>query len=96
MTPWGKAQSKEILAIGIKFYSTASHGGFKLNKAQNARIPLALRNDDGWYEEDCECYKVFYAYPELFPNISQEDAIKGLKRWYPNFNTSANLPWVLE
>ncbi len=29
-TPWGKAQTTEVLAEGIVFYSTASHGGFKL------------------------------------------------------------------
>lgn len=42
-TPWGQSQSSEVYADGVVFHSTASHGGFKLDRAHNARMPAALR-----------------------------------------------------
>lgn len=54
-TPWGKPQSVEIVSDhGIAFYSTASHGGYKVEGKLNREIPEQFRCSDGWYEEDCE------------------------------------------
>lgn len=60
VTPWGRADAKWVYAKGVTFYSTPGHGGFKVNKAQNAQIPEPFRNADGWYEEDDESHIPFY------------------------------------
>jgi hypothetical protein len=70
-TPWGPAQTSEVIAPGIVFYSTASHGGFHLSAEQNSRVPLKLRQSTflqlgmkGWYEEDCDAAIVLATFPE--------------------------------
>ena len=66
-TPWGKSQGRaDKLAPGINFYSTAGHGGYKVSKTTLALMPPALRNEDGWYEEDMEWCKIAIAFPHLF------------------------------
>jgi hypothetical protein len=53
-TPWGKAQSRDIISDeGIEFYSTAGHGGYKVSAQLNRLIPKVFRAAGGWYEEDC-------------------------------------------
>ena len=52
-TPWGPAQFVSQPLEGVTVVSTASHGGIKLSRAQNAKIPAAARAPGGWYEEDC-------------------------------------------
>jgi len=62
-TPWGQAQTEEILAEGIISYSTASHGGIWLSPKRQAEIPYAknwLKSKE-WWEEDCD-----WAVPFLF------------------------------
>ena len=70
-TPWGPAQTSEVIAPGITFYSTASHGGFHLSDERNARVSLKLRRSTflqlgmkGWYEEDCDASIVLATFPE--------------------------------
>lgn len=71
-TPWGMSQSKEIFATTrykpIYYYTTASHGGFK--------VPLGLMKqyfrpefqvEGGYYEEDCEWCKVVIELNRLLP-----------------------------
>lgn len=83
ITPWGKADDKDVIADGIVFYSTPSHGGFKVNTKQNQAIPEAFRNADGWYEEDCEALKVIYSFPWLFQQtIDFNTIIAGLSYWF--------------
>lgn len=92
-TPWGQSQYSEQYGIGVVFYETPSHGGFKLATAKNNMVPVMFRNNDGWYEEDCEVWKVILTFPELFqtgPTLSgldvfqrQELALKHLERWFP-------------
>lgn len=65
-TPWGRAQGGTRYTQGITSYHTAGHGGTKLSASMNAKMPDILRNDDGWYEEDCEATKVMFAFPEFF------------------------------
>lgn len=78
-TPWGQSDHERILGEGIVFYGTPSHGGFKVQHEQNMRIPVALRNKDGWYEEDCDIEILCFVFPELFPENDQERTIKYLK-----------------
>ena len=66
-TPWGEAQSGEVLADGIYSYSTASHGGIWLSAERQQQIaPLNAKNflnSLQWWEEDCD-----WAIPYLFFN----------------------------
>ena len=52
-TPWGEAQHVTHIQEGVWFASTASHGGIKLDRKRNAKIPAVARIEGGWYEEDC-------------------------------------------
>ena len=53
-SPWGPVQHHDVLAEGIVFVSTASHGGIKLAEPRIAEMPSAERKASGWYEVDCE------------------------------------------
>lgn len=56
-TPWGEAQSAEVLAPGIVFYSTASHGGIRLSAERQRQLPAGITNwldTYEWWEEDCD------------------------------------------
>lgn len=82
-TPWGMTQSSEIYADGVAFHSTASHGGFKLDRARNAAMPVVLRVAGGWYEEDAEWSKVAIGFPDLFTAHERRHAEKTLRDYYP-------------
>lgn len=60
ITPWGKSQYGYKWMEGIIQYSTAGHGGMKVIKKLNDLIPLPLRYENGWYEEDCAVSIVHY------------------------------------
>ena len=64
-TPWGSLRGATIYADGVLRHSTASHGGFHLDAAHNAKVHPALRVRDGWYEEDC-ARAAAQAFPDLF------------------------------
>lgn len=83
-TPWGKADYEKVYAEGIVFYGTPSHGGFKLDHERNAKVHPALRERGGYYEEDCAWAKVAFTFPEVFPEMDREAAIRTLKEWYPD------------
>ena len=83
-TPWGMSQSSEIYAEGVVLHSTASHGGFKLDRARNAAMPRALRVAGGWFEEDAEWSKVAFGYPDLFTALERRHAEKALRDTYPD------------
>lgn len=82
-TPWGQAQQIEDLAPGIKWVSTASHGGVKLDRALNAEVPDYMREPDGWYEEDVDWAVVAVVYPDAFEPGSRERAKDTLRNWRP-------------
>ena len=86
-TPWGRADDKTEKAPGIVFYSTPSHGGFKIAKPILAVMPKHLVNDDGWYEEDCEWCKVALAFPHLFDEKRFEAAQKTWSFWFKDDGT---------
>ena len=83
-TPWGMSQGATIYADGVVFHSTASHGGFKLDRARNAGLPPALRIRGGWYEEDGDWARVAIGYPDLFTDREKELADRALRDWAPD------------
>jgi hypothetical protein len=88
-TPWGTADSAHHIAPGIVIVGTPGHGGVKLSPERNKKIPPALRNASGWYEEDCESYipMMIHAGDMKRPSESAEDARKraelGVINWFP-------------
>jgi len=74
-SPWGTIDQCRVVAEGIVFVSTPSHGGFWLSPerlTEILEISHELRKRFGeypgcWYEEDCESSKVVFAFPDLFP-----------------------------
>ncbi|TDP89583.1 hypothetical protein EDF62_3336 [Leucobacter luti] len=91
-TPWGNADHVTQPAPGISIVSTAGHGGVKLSRERNAKIPPALRQKNGWYEEDCESHAPFYYFADEMahefshndPEYMREVAERGLREWYPD------------
>lgn len=79
-SPWGSVQHSTVLADGIVRVSTSSHGGIWLSRERQARMPLALKMDTNWYEEDCDWACVAVAYPEAFQR-DYEIAVETLKHW---------------
>jgi len=82
-TPWGKSDYAKRYAVGVMFYETPSHGGFHLSPKKNVLVHSALRNDDGWYEEDCEWAKVALTFPALFTSEEYEGATKTAQTYFP-------------
>lgn len=93
-TPWGTADHSERLAVGIMSYSTPGHGGIHLSKARQEAMPVALRVDGGWYEEDCDWALPAVVWPEAFviegseamgtPEQVKAEAIRCVKQWNPD------------
>lgn len=83
-TPWGISQGATIYADGVVSHTTASHGGFKLDRARNAGLHPALRIKGGWYEEDGDWARVAVGYPDLFTDREKAMADKTLRDWEPD------------
>lgn len=93
-SPWGAIQDKRELAPGIWSVSTAGHGGIKLSRERNAAMPDYMRNEGGWYEEDCEWAKAAVVHPIGFqrvikiegkPDRTEFDiAMETLRNWHPS------------
>lgn len=74
-SPWGRIDHMEYVADDIYFIMTGRHGGFWVSPKRLATMPsqYLVPNDfyekgSSWFEEDCECMRVFLSFPELFPN----------------------------
>lgn len=87
-TPWEMSQTSMTYADGVVFYSTASHGGFKLSDVRNAQVAEALRHDDGWYEEDEDWSKVAVTFPALFTALERRHADRTIRNSWPDFRES--------
>ncbi|WP_244483784.1 DUF7007 domain-containing protein [Rhizobium sp. Root482] len=83
-TPWGAAQDSRQFADGVVRHSTASHGGFHLDDVANNTVHALYRNDNGFYEEDCEWAKVAHAFPQLFSAHERRLADCTLRDTYPD------------
>lgn len=88
-TPWGTSDYSKKIARGVVFYGTPSHGGYHLSPTMNAKVPGALRNPKGWYEEDCDWAIVAYVFPELFPDVGAGKAEAMVKDQNPEAYTAA-------
>lgn len=94
-TPWGEAQSSDVIAEGIVFYSTAGHGGIELSPARQAVVDKKFPNFTPfcgkrcWYEEDCDVAVVAVCFPEHFSANMVETAKKMVNRDLPYFKLNA-------
>ena len=83
-TPWGVSDSAVEYGPGVVVHSTPSHGGFKLDRANNAKVHAALRSAGGWYEEDSEWAVVAHTFPALFTERERAGARRTLVNWRPH------------
>jgi hypothetical protein len=83
-TPWGPPQHWTNIAEGIDCVSTAGHGGIKLSRQRQAKMPAALKLEGGWYEEDVEYNRVVVVFPECFKTEQVAGAHAVLKDWCPD------------
>jgi len=81
-SPWGTVDSCKVVAPGIMSVSTPGHGGIKLSRANNAKMPEMARKKGGWYEEDCEWSLVALVFPEAFEGL-EDTAKSSAKNWFP-------------
>lgn len=80
-TPWGESDETIVLARGVVWVSTPSHGGFlftsiaahKLLTAE-ARQAAEFRNGQFAYEEDCKAAIIFYEHPEYGVKLGIKNA----------------------
>lgn len=95
-SPWGKVQYADYITPWLTRVHTASHGGYKVDRAHNSIIPEYLRRKGGWYEEDCEVVIIFAVLEDRikkdmfeFSKQGYERALRErkyldeFKRWYP-------------
>jgi hypothetical protein len=86
-TPWGQADAKEKIDVGVNFYFTPSHGGICVSKkkaetllTESAR-KVAIKYGNGyWFEEDCN-----FVIP-LYENST----------WLKKFNEGIKKPLTVE
>lgn len=83
-TPWGPAQHSRVYGEGVIAHSTASHGGFHLDRARNARVDSRWRDASGWYEEDSQWAIVAATFPELFTTYERGCADDTLRHSEPD------------
>jgi hypothetical protein len=78
-SPWGSIQHEIVFGnSGIRFVSTAGHGGFILSGKANKKIPEVFRIKGGCYEEDCDA-KIVLAF--LFDTIHTMVIEQSFNRW---------------
>lgn len=88
-TPWGRADDVTDYGGGVLFYSTPSHGGFRVTVADGSRrIPAQFRPPEwhgwpSWYEEDCDAHLVVAFIPELFTPTERAASYEALAHWHP-------------
>lgn len=83
-TPWGASQTAVIYGEGVMFHETASHGGFFLNRYQNAKVAPDLCSEGGWYEEDAGWAIVAITFPQLFTRYERSLADTTLRDTWPD------------
>lgn len=83
-TPWGQSQNARVIAPGIVLHTTAGHGGFYLSPERNACVPVYMRRNDGWYEEDCDWAIVATVYAAFFDEQDRAAADEALRQWHPD------------
>jgi len=93
-TPWGPSQHITRYGRGIKFVSTAGHGGFfvpggllpdmppTLRRMGQSMATLEISEVGRWYEEDCEASAVILSFPLMFENMEVGKAATTFRNWY--------------
>lgn len=84
-TPWGPSQTEETIVPGVIVVDTAGHGGVKLDRVRNAKVPKSCRTRGGWYEEDCEVSIVFAVHADVRRhfNVDEDKNALSLATWLP-------------
>lgn len=82
-SPWGPIDHWREIAPGIAEVGTPGHGGIKLSRGRNARIPADVRRKGGWYEEDVDWSIVAVFFPEAFSPDEVKQAASALKNYHP-------------
>jgi len=89
-TPWGESQTEEQLAPGITYYTTASHGGIRIDRKRLAEMPAFLKPasfgeyGQEWFEEDCESALVMLAFRHLPCFAARlKDTVRIVREYYP-------------
>jgi hypothetical protein len=87
-SPWGVPQMTLSIAPGIWLIITTSHGGFYLEPAVNAQVPLAWKQVSfkrqaiaGFYEEHCDACMVVLAFPRSFDHDAVASAARMFDGW---------------
>ncbi|AQT47986.1 DUF7007 domain-containing protein [Bartonella choladocola] len=85
-TPWGAVQNATSYGnADIVRLDTASHGGFKISPSLNKQIPAQVRNNNGFYEEDCEWAIVATVFPQWFTDYENQLAESKIRDSYPDY-----------
>lgn len=76
---WGRPEIAEKVADGIIVVSTASHGGYILDRVRYAEMHPTLRRasftGDQCFEEDCSWCAVCLMWPEYFSESANDIAV---------------------
>ena len=84
--PWGKIQSSKEIAPGIRYISTAGHGGYALTLDRCLEMTYHLRQcsftNDQFFEHDLSWCAVVLAWPEHFGDTLRQEAQMTFDRWY--------------
>lgn len=87
-SPWDLVETVEQIADGICFVTTASHGGYHVERELHQAMPSLLANSNTysgcgspWFEEDVEWSLVVAAFPEKFDARTVFHAYKTLAHY---------------
>lgn len=92
-TPWGAADSATNLISNLGSVSTPGHGGMRVGPERNALIPAYMREDSGWYEEDCDWAIPVAVFEEellacgdswIAGVIAEGEHKRTLRQWHPD------------
>lgn len=97
-SPWGKVDSLTVIARGVRWVGTPSHGGLgvAIGTAKRLLSPAAQAcgfEQSGylWFEEDCLCSIPFFEHPEWYAAVafvgaySREETEASIRRWTPEY-----------
>jgi hypothetical protein len=84
-SPWGKVDNVETILPGdMWFVSTPSHGGIKLSRRYQGRVPEMMRRRGAWYEEDVDWSIPGVIFADAFSPKDAESAASTMKNWLPD------------
>jgi hypothetical protein len=99
-TPWGPAQTSQVLTRGVVAYSTSQHGGVSvtINWARKNLSPQAQHLGEVWggklwYEEDVQVSILFLEHPEFYSSrspgldleIEKRNDTAAVRRYFPKY-----------